>query len=229
MFLWNSPYPSLHKVTTSNFKSQYKCKPFRKASCIVSNSLPILINLLGNLLCSGFPTRMRAAWWLGPCLSRSPTYLMLLAKHLAHICCLRYFYGWMNKWLPDRLAVWMDDVLEHYPSCPNMKNKQQQKPTCQLRYRYHSWKSACKFEFHFKNMISHYNFMNYLSFALSDFGKHPFLTIEKSLSSDYWLRINCIWESGGLKSVHRSHLVCPPPNLQPGILSMISEPFSFVT
>lgn len=123
MFLWNSPYPSFHKVITSNFKSQDKCKRFRKAFCTVSNSLPDLINLLGNLLWFGFSTRMRAAWWLGSCLARSPTYLTLLAKYLAHICCLRSFYRGINKWLPDKLAVWMDDVLEHCSSCPNMKNK----------------------------------------------------------------------------------------------------------
>lgn len=146
-------------------------------------SLPILINLFGDLVWSGFPTRMR------------------MAKHLAHICYWRYFYGWMNKiaaWQARGLNRWCIRTLCLLPKHEKQNNNK--KLTCQLKYRYHSRKSACKFEFHFKNMISHYNFMNYLSFALSNFEKHPFLTIEK-ISSDYWLRINSIWESGGLKSI----------------------------
>jgi len=54
-------------------------------------------------------------------------------------------------------------------------------------------------------MISHYNFINYLSFILSDLGKHLLLTIKIYLQF-LGKRLKSIWESVGLKNIDFNHI-----------------------
>ena len=55
-------------------------------------------------------------------------------------------------------------------------------------------------------MSSHYNFINYLSFILSDLGKHLSLTIKKYLYQILGKRLKSIWESADLKNIDFNHI-----------------------